>query len=71
MAAYFYNSDKELTASLINMINKHGFVQVLSILESLASENAEIIGSHWENIRRNLDDCLLEIEEHSIINLPN
>jgi len=71
MAAYFYNPDKELTAELNELINKHGFVEVLFILESLASKNAETIGSHWENIRRNLEDSLLEIEEYSITNLPN
>jgi len=71
MAAYFYNLDVELTAELSELIDKHGFVEVLFILESLASRNAETIGSHWEIIRRNLEDSLLEIEEHSITNLPN
>jgi len=71
MVAYFYNLDKELTVELNDLISKHGFVSVLSILESLASENADTIGIHWENIRKNLEDSLLEIEEHSIINLPN
>ena len=68
---YFYNSNKELTVELNDLISKHGFVQVLFILESLASENAETIGSHWEKIRENLEDSMLEIEEHSIKYLPN
>lgn len=71
MAAYFYNLDNELTVELNELINKHGFVEVLFILESLASINAETIGSHWENIRKNLENSLLEIEEHSITSLPN
>jgi tRNA A37 threonylcarbamoyltransferase TsaD len=71
MTAYFYNPNKELNQELNALINKHGFVQVLSILESLASDNADMIGSHWEVIRKNLENSLLEIEEYSITNLPN
>ena len=62
MAAYI-NLNKELTAELNELINKHGFVQVLFILESFASENADIIGPHWEKIRENLESSMLEIEE--------
>jgi len=71
MNTYIYNSDKQLTADLSKLINKYGFVQVLFILEFLASENAETIGVYWEKIRKNLENSMLEIEEHTITNLPN
>ncbi len=61
MIAY---TNKNLVLALNSLIAKHGFSDVLSMLEAIASNNADYMGSHWETIRQNLDDSFLEAEEY-------
>jgi hypothetical protein len=65
------NAEKNLLSEVSNMVDKHGFSVILNMLEILASNNAEIVGTHWEIIRRNLEASMLEIEEYSLNNEPN
>ena len=61
MIAY---TNKNLVLALNSLIAKHGFSDVLSMLEAIASNTADYMGSHWETIRQNLDDSFLEAEEY-------
>lgn len=57
-------ANKKLVLDLNSLIAKYGFSDVLSVLEAIASNNADFMGSHWEAIRQNLDDSFLEAEEY-------
>ena len=57
-------TNKKLVLDLNSLIAKYGFSDVLSVLEAIASNNADFMGSHWETIRQNLDDSFLEAEEY-------
>lgn len=59
-------TNKKLALDLNSLIAKYGFSDILSILEAIASNNADYMGSHWETIRKNLDDSFLEAEEYLI-----
>jgi len=66
MATILHMSEKALSDELSLVIEKHGFISVLSMLEVFASDNADIIGQNWETIRQNLENSIKEIEEFSI-----
>ena len=58
--------ETELLLTLSTLIKEYGFKEVLSLLEQVASNHADISPKHWECIRRNLEDSILEIEEFNI-----
>jgi len=64
-------AEKDLLGKVSNMVDKYGFSAILNMLEILASDNADIAGTHWEIIRKNLEDSVLEIEEHTLTNDSN
>ena len=64
-------AEKDLLGKVSNMVDKYGFSAILNMLEILASDNADIAGTHWEIIRKNLEDSMLEIEEHTLTNEVN
>jgi len=64
-------AEKDLLGKVSNMVDKYGFSAILNMLEILASDNADIAGTHWEIIRKNLEDSMLEIEEHTLTNDSN
>jgi hypothetical protein len=64
-------AEKDLLGKVSNMVDKYGFSAILNMLEILASDNADIAGTHWEIIRKNLEDSMLEIEEHTLTNDAN
>ncbi len=66
MITLYNTTEKTLINELDFMIQKYGFASILSMLEVLASNNADIGGNYWEIIRQNLENSVLEIEEHAI-----
>lgn len=64
-------SNKKLSSELNSLIKKYGFADVLSVLESIASNNADCLGSNWEAVRKNLEDSFLEAEEYLLTNNLN
>lgn len=60
------NNRKGLLIELSGLVSKYGFMNVLSALEQIASDNADINEFPWEKIRENLEESVLEFEEHSI-----
>ncbi len=61
-----------LIVELSGLVSKYGFMNVISALEQLASDNADINSNPlWEKIRENLEESLLEFEEHTIKTLDS
>lgn len=66
------NKEKELLIKLNSLIKQYGFMEVLSTLEHLASNNADFSESkHWEYIRQNLENSVIEMEEWNISSRTN
>ncbi|MFZ4768635.1 MAG: hypothetical protein ACOYLO_00545 [Ferruginibacter sp.] len=65
------NKEKLLLNKLSELVEKYGFMEVLSLLEYMASNQANYSMQPWENIRKNLEDSILEIEEWNISNNIN
>lgn len=63
--------EQELLIKLSSLVKEYGFMEVLSRLEQMASNNADISGKHWEIIRKNLEESILELEEWNISNMLN
>jgi len=64
-------ANKKLSSELNSLIKKYGFADVLSVLESIACNNADHLGSNWEAVRKNLEDSFLEAEEYLLTNSLN
>jgi hypothetical protein len=63
----YITANKALSLELKRLIEKNGFSEVLSTLETLASDFAEVMGEkYWEETRKNLENSVYEIEEYLI-----
>ena len=67
----FTQKEKELLMSLSSLITQYGFMEVLSLLETLAQSNVDLTGEKWEIIRKNLEASVIEMEEWNLSNSLN
>ncbi len=65
-------TERDLRDKLEELVSDYGFNEVLSVLETLASDNADNCSAYpWEVVRKNLEESVLELEEDSITKESN